>query len=174
MYYGYPHYASIITFSVNTWSGRPDSNRHAPASDAGEIKPFLYFPLCPGSNTGVEPVSREPQSLMLTITPKAPCCLRTEADSNHQREALQASALPLELPVHNCGQGRTRICALLNISQVLSPTKLLAHYVCRPGGIRTHSVSMYMFLRHACLASCTTDPFLALNSYIPSTERHPR
>lgn len=53
-------------------SGRPDSNRHAPASDAGEIKPFLYFPIFFGSNTGVEPVSREPQSLMLAITPKAP------------------------------------------------------------------------------------------------------
>ena len=148
MYYGYPHYASIITFSVNTWSGRPDSNRHAPASDAGEIKPFLYFPICSGSNTGVEPVSREPQSLMLTITPKAPCCWRIRLELN---ECLW----------------------------IFSPTRKMTTYAtyplcCRPGGIRTHNVSMYMFLRHACLASCTTDPFLALNSYIPSTERHPR
>ena len=39
------------------------------------------------------------------------------------------------------------------------PSELPDHYVCRPGGIRTHSVSLYMLLRHACLASCATDPF---------------
>lgn len=39
------------------------------------------------------------------------------------------------------------------------PSELPDHYVCRPGGIRTHSVSMYWFLRPARFANFTTDPF---------------
>lgn len=120
-----------FTIFVNTWSGRPDSNRHAPASDAGEINHsstsrfwwhygirthvWNFFPgatirclnlsaKCHAGTTRIERVPSELQSDAQITTTYATCplFLWAWAESNHLRLPLQGNALPVELQTHNC------------------------------------------------------------------------